>query len=322
MAIPGDFRNWLVGRFGQSARFDEPMSRHTSLGVGGPAEAWISVPDLPGLAGLVSKMRESGIFWRITGRGTNLLVMDKGLSGVVMTLGKGFTEISVEGEKNGLTLVRAGAGASLAALCGFARKNGLCGMNFAVGIPGSVGGAVSGNAGTAAGCVADRIEGLDLMTPDASHQRLRRDKLDFSYRRLARPPEIWGLAGTPSIITGAVFALSPGKGEEIAAEAALFLKRRKASQPWGAKSAGCFFKNPPGASAGELIDRAGLKGFRVGDALVSTVHANFLVNAGNASSSDFLALVELVRDRVRKEFGAALELEVAALQNGPENESF
>ncbi|MBI5843298.1 MAG: UDP-N-acetylmuramate dehydrogenase [Deltaproteobacteria bacterium] len=310
MAIPGDFRDWLSERFGPCARFGEPMSRHTSLGVGGPAEAWISVPDLPGLIELVSKMRQAGLSWRITGRGTNLWVRDEGLSGVVMTLGKGFTGIGLIGEDSGLILVRAGAGASLSALCRFAIKHGFSGMNFAVGIPGSVGGAVSGNAGTAAGCVADRITGLEIITPDAAPRRIDRNDLDFSYRSLARAAEFFGSPERPSIITGAIFALKPGNGDEIAAEAEALAARRKASQPWGVKSAGCFFKNPKGASAGQLIDKAGLKGLRVNDALVSPVHANFLVNAGHASSSDFLALVEMVKGEVKKTFGVELELEV------------
>ncbi len=313
MTLSPAIRLWLSERFGPAARFGEPLARHTSLGVGGPAEAWVAVPDEAGLSELVGRAAHGAAILRVLGRGTNLLAPDEELSGISATLGKGFTAIGVEREEGGRILVRAGAGASLTALCRFAAAQGIAGMNFAVGIPGSVGGAVWGNAGTHAGCVADRLESLTLLRPDEAARVIRREELSFGYRSLARDPALFGAPGSPAVITSALFALFRGRRDEIEAEAREMLARRKATQPQGVKSAGCFFRNPPGQSAGALIDRAGLKNFRIGGALVSPVHANFLVNAGNAAAGDFLRLMEHVKTTVADKFGVILTPEVTIL---------
>lgn len=311
MPLDDASKDWLRARFGDRVRFDEPMSRHTSLRVGGPAEAFVTPTDADELAALVVGARRRGLACLVVGGGTNLLVLDRGIRGIVAALGGALTSISAETAHRGQVRVTAMAGARMAALCAFALRQGLAGLNFAVGIPGTVGGAIAMNAGTPDGCIGDVLEGLRVLLPSGAERHLDRRELAFGYRSL----DLNGLSdpatGAAAVIIAGRFALASGDAAAIRAQAAAVMQRRKARQPYDRPSAGCFFKNPPGGmSAGEIIERAGLKGKRIGGAVVSERHANFILNAGGASAEDFLQMMALVRQTVAERFDIVLEPEV------------
>lgn len=303
-------RRWLTEHFGERVRFDEPMSKHTSFRVGGPADAFMNLRNLSELKTVTVFCREAGIPFLVVGDGTNLLVADGGIRGVVLTLGSRFREIRKLDAKSNAVTVRAMAGARTRNLCRFAIDAGLAGMNFAVGIPGTVGGALRMNAGTPFGCMAGVITGVSVLNRDGEEQHKPREALCFSYRGLAlkehSDSEPW-----EEILLSGDFRLVPSDKHRLIQEAESLLRTRREKQPWRFPSAGCFFKNPSGSqSAGALIDRAGFKGKRVGGAGISERHANFIINTGGATASDILRLTEAVQKAVRKAFGVDLELEV------------
>lgn len=306
--IHKDFAAWLLEQKALSVRFDEPMSRHTTLGVGGPADAFVIAGSKRALKELVQKARQFACSWQMLGGGSNVLVGDKGVPGLVIKLGKGFGRIRPLGPES----VFAGAAARTASLCRYAIKHGFNGFQFLAGIPGSVGGAVSGNSGTALGHAGEIVREVWTMDSLGAERKVSGSQISWGYRSMNLPQ---GFAHKPVIILGAAFGFSPAQEEQnLEREYRLLLEGRKKTQPWGPGLAGCFFKNPPGLfSAGALIDRAGLKGFSVGDATVSPVHANFLVNRGKASAADFLLLMEKVADKVRRQSGVSLEPEVKVL---------
>ncbi|MFZ0133066.1 MAG: UDP-N-acetylmuramate dehydrogenase [Desulfobacterales bacterium] len=302
-------KNWLGEHFGRRVRFEEPMARHTWFKVGGPAEALVTPADTNALARLLTWCRDSRIPWLILGSGSNLLVRDGGIAGVVISLSRCLKEIELAESGSGIH-VTAQAGVKLPVLCRYCIAHGFSGLNFALGIPATVGGAIVMNAGTARGSMADVLESLGCLHPDGRRVRFARRDLAFSYRRLALKPGGAGCGQDPVIVEG-TFALQPADRKMLADEAARILKERAARQPIDQPSAGCFFKNPPaGRSAGELIDKAGLKGRQIGGARVSEKHANFIVNAGGATAGDILDLMELVQGRVSAEFGIDLVPEV------------
>lgn len=296
----------LQRRFNDRVRFEEPLSAHTSFRIGGPADAFIVVEDEDELAFLMPMLRDHGLPFLVLGGGTNLLVKDGGFRGVVMTMTGQLTLIS---RPDPLT-ARAMAGAKLNALCRYAAAEGLSGMNFAVGIPGTVGGAIRMNAGTALGTVAGVLDGIRVMFQDGDIRALDRPLLQFGHRRMTLAASVPGDVSGAVIIEGR-FRLSPGSTDILSAEADGLLKARNASQPVRLPSAGCFFKNPEtGDPAGRLIDMAGLKGLRVGGAEVSPRHANYIVNTGGATAADVLHLMDAVRERVSQRFNILLEPEV------------
>lgn len=310
MSLGAEGRRWLAENYGQQVRFDEPMARHTYFRVGGPAEALVSPLDLGGLQRLVRWCTAEGKKAFVIGGGSNLLVKDRGITGVVISLRRCLRDIKVAvGGKQ--PRVTAQAGVNLQAFCRFCAKQGISGMNFAVGIPGTVGGAVVMNAGTAMGEIADVIDSVECLLWDGRTIRYKRGQLAFSYRRLDwGKRRSFGVTETPIVIDGC-FRLKTGDISLLRKEAASLLKTRAEKQPVDQPSAGCFFKNPPdGPAAGELIDRCGLKGYRIGNAHVSTKHANYIVNLGGASASDILSLMELVRNKVADQFKVELEPEV------------
>jgi len=311
MGLDRTARIWLRNRFKDDVRFDEPMSRHTSLKVGGPAEAFVTPATLADLQALVQWSGQAGLPFLVIGDGTNLLVKDTGIDGIIIVLTKCLNRISKIGSRNGGVIVRAMAGARLHKLCGFAIAADLMGMSFALGIPGTVGGAIMMNAGTSHGWVQDVLETITILTPAGETQTLAKERLDFSYRKLSLKNEITNRApGDPIIIDGH-FYLEPSAGRDLQQEAEEILKKRRERQPTNLPSAGCFFKNPvSGKPAGELIDLAGLKGERIGGALISPRHANFIINSGEASAGDILALMETAQTAVRKLFNIELEPEV------------
>jgi len=294
----------------------KPMAHYSTLKVGGPAEAIISVANSEDLRILVCWLQKNDINWWIIGRGSNILVPDDGLAGVTIILEGDFTGIEKLGEptvKNGgdKCLVRAGGGCLLLKLVNYCTTHGLSGLEFAVGIPGSIGGAVVMNAG-AWGCeIGDITVSVTLMDRSGNIFQQKGKSLGFTYRG-------WGMA--PNILLlSATLALIPGDKEDIKAACKRFQELRKKNQPVAESSAGSFFKNPPQHSAGRLIDEAGLKGFSVGGAKISEKHANFIVNTGDATAADILNLMRVVQERVFKRFGIKLEPEVHILGSKGKN---
>ena len=303
-------KNWLTEQFGRHVRFDEPMTRHTYFKVGGPAEAFVTPPDMAGLEQLMSWCRSSRQPWMVIGGGSNLLVKDGGIGGIVISLGQCLKDIRTTEGGSDIRLT-AQTGVKLPSLCRYCIERGFAGLNFALGIPATVGGAIVMNAGTARGSMADVLESIDCLQPDGRWVRFDRRELDFSYRCLSWKGSGPNDEGVIPIIVDGSFSLKPGDAKMLADEAEEILKLRAAKQPIDQPSAGCFFKNPtPDRSAGELIEKAGLKGRQIGNARVSTRHANFIVNTGGATARDILSLMELVQKRVAEKFEVELVPEV------------
>lgn len=275
---------------------DEPMGRHTSLRVGGPADLYAVPEDADDLAALLERLREERIPWLAIGRGNNLLVRDNGIRGAVISLER-FNGIVECGEGR----IRTGAGAENLAVVRFAQQLGLGGIGFISGIPGTIGGAVRMNAGAYGSGILQWTESLTLLR-DGTVREFGRDELEYGYRFLKLE------AG--DIILAALFRLEQREAEQTEEEIRRDLELRRAKHGVGFPSAGSFFKNPSGRTAWRLIDAAGMRGARVGGALVSEVHSNFLVNAGDATAGDFLELSRRVKQAVLADSGVTLEEEV------------
>ena len=304
-------KNSLSTLLGERVQFDVPMGRHTYIRVGGPADI-LAFPDDPEeMAAVIRLAGEHGMDWRVIGDGTNLLVRDGGVRGILIVPGKGFGYIRQSPAGGKAVRVTAGAGVKMPTLCRYAAKNGLAGMNFAVGIPGTVGGGLMMNAGTAEGTMADVVESIHILDRQGRVRKLSKNQLRFSYRRLSwQDSESEDLNGTAAV-TGASFSLTRSDAGMLMEEAGKRLEIRRKTQPMGQPSAGCFFKNPEtGRSAGELIDRAGLKGKRVGGAAVSEKHANFIINRGDATAAEILELGGFIQKEVSVKFDVDLEFEV------------
>lgn len=304
-------RAWLTENFGPDVRYDEPMRRHTSFRVGGPAEALVRPRSKDDLVRLVCWAAEKDLACMPLGAGSNILVRETGIKGIVIGLDSCLTGIAEKTPDAVAANVTAGAGAKLAGLCAYALKQGLQGLNFAIGIPGTVGGSIRVNAGTRAGSMANVVESISLLLPNGALRHLEKTEVVFSYRKLEWPKDAaFETKGEP-IILEATLRLERGDKHDLKNEAEQIMRQRKKQQPWTQASAGCIFKNPGGKrSAGQLIDTAGLKGKRIGDAEVSTQHANFIINRGRATADDVLALMELVRSTVFRCHRIQLETEV------------
>jgi UDP-N-acetylmuramate dehydrogenase len=287
------------------------MSRHTSLRVGGPADVYVTPQEKTDLVVLVRWLQTNSLPYFIIGNGTNLLVLDKGIRGIVISMKHCLKDIqhTVLDKEN--AIVTSGAAAWLNTLCKYASGNGFKGMNFALGIPGTVGGAIVMNAGTGHGNMADVVTAVAVLSPDGEPVRIEKHALQFRYRGLdwQESPGVPGMQN-PIILEGE-FRLSVSDKHEIETEASAIIQKRSAKQPLHQRSAGCFFKNPAtGKSAAELIDLAGLKGKRIGDAQVSTMHANFIINKDRATAADILELKDLIQEAVFASFNVTLEPEV------------
>jgi UDP-N-acetylmuramate dehydrogenase len=311
MPLNQDIRSWLSNRFGARVKFDEPMSRHTSLRVGGPAEAFVTPADKAELVELVRWLGQTQLPCLVIGDGTNLLVGDGGIAGVVVVLTQALKAIGTSEDDMPGVLVTAMAGVRMATLCSYAIRNGLTGLQYAMGLPGTVGGAITMNAGTALGSTGDILDSIGILLSSGIERRVERSQLSFNYRAIEWGPELSDpVAGFPIFLAGC-FRLNRENPERIKSQAEDILRARRNWQPTRLPNAGCFFKNPAeGPSAGELIDRAGLKGRRVGAAEVSAAHANFIVNTGKASAADIVALMQHIQDRVAAQFDIMLEPEV------------
>jgi len=313
MLVDDNTRDWLTRRYGDKVRYQEPMARHTYIGVGGPAEAYLRPGTAAELTAAVKYALGKGLPYLIIGGGTNLLVKDGGLSGLVICLTdclQGIYRTATEGGSVSVTVL---AGTMMVSLCRYAVDNGLGGLNFAQGIPGTVGGGIKMNAGTGEGQMGSVLTGISVLLPTSGETlAIERQHLAFGYRSLSLGDGLGEDETGPIIILGGRLDLNESDPRALREEAQAVLRDRKRKQPLNQPSAGCFFKNPAcGKPAGELIDLAGLKGERVGGAAVSVKHGNFLVNAGGASAGDFLALMERVQQKVSAEFGIDLEPEVA-----------
>ena len=306
-----DTRNWLFTLTCGKVKFDEPMYLHTSFRVGGPAEAFVTPGTVAELKMVLSGLFERKIPYRLVGGGTNLIVTDKGIPGVVICLKHCLKDIAIE-HSNDRSILSAMSGVSLRFMCGYAIHSGLKGLNFAMGIPGTVGGAVRMNAGTALGWISDVLESRTLMYPSGIQKTVIRKEIRASYRSLILPGACQeNTMFQEPIIVSARFSLSSASSSDLRREAREILSHRKRSQPTKLFNAGCIFKNPAvGKSAGELIDLAGLKGLRIGGAEISTQHANFIVNTGQATAADILELIERIRQVVYERFQVDLHPEV------------
>jgi UDP-N-acetylmuramate dehydrogenase len=311
MALDTDSIRWLESRFKNSVSFEEPMSKHTSLQIGGPAEVFAAPETVEDLQVLINWSGEKRLSYLIIGRGTNLLVKDAGIRGVVIVLTKCLKTIEETGPHTDAVLVTAMAGANLAGLCSYALKRGLKGMNFSLGIPGTVGGGIKMNAGTSYGSMENVLESIDVLLPSGKTCRIERKAIDFAYRKLSWDPVLTDGHKDQVIILNGRFFFYPSDPEKLKKTAREIIMARRRKQPIGFPSAGCVFKNPgTGPTAGQLIETAGLKGKSVGGAEISSKHANFFINRRNASAADFLALIDLTEDTVLKRFNIHLEREV------------
>lgn len=306
-----DIKKWLANHFGEMVLFDEPMSKHTYFKVGGNAKAFVMPESTEQLYKLILWSGENNIPYIVIGDGSNLLVSDKGIQEIVIVLSKCLNRISIIMEEKESVLITAMAGVKTQTLCRFAIEKGLSGINFALGIPGTIGGAIMMNAGTHFGSISGILESINIMQPSGDILKLEKDDIDFSYRNLSLKRKIKPSDSRTPIILEGSFMLKKSDAIELKKEAGLILKKRNESQPTKMPSAGCFFKNPPtGKTAGELIDMSDLKGTRIGGAEISEKHANFIINTGNASASDILSLMKLVQETVFNKFKINLLPEV------------
>ena len=282
---------------GSGIFMEEPMKKHTTFRVGGPADVLVQ-PDETALAAILALCRQYHVPYSFIGNGSNLLVGDKGIRGVVIEMTDPMGNIEVDGTK-----ITAQAGAMLSKIANTAASNGLGGMEFAAGIPGSVGGAVVMNAGAYGGEMKDIIEKVYVLDENGAQLELGRDALDFGYRHSCIPDKKY-------IVTKVVLELVPRDEAEIRSEMKELNEKRAEKQPLQYPSAGSTFKRPEGYFAGKLIMDAGLRGYQVGGAQVSEKHCGFVINKGDATAADICQLMRDVSDKVQAQFGVVLEPEV------------
>jgi len=289
-------------------RKNELMSKHTSFAIGGPADILASPVDRDDLVMLLKEIRQQGAPYYILGSGTNLLVKDGGFRGVMISL-KRMHAIRIEREYRSIggsyVAVQAEAGAPLTTLLAFSLEKGFTGLEFAAGIPGTIGGAICMNAGTGGGAIGDIIESVSLLSPEGTVVKKSREEMKFGYRTSSIP------AG--HLVLDASVILRRDDAEKIKKKVKELIDTRKQRQPWGLPNAGSMFKNPQEESAGRLIETAGLKGRTIGNAQVSDKHANFIVNTGKATAADVLQLMEIVKQAVLEVHGVRLEPEIKVI---------
>lgn len=281
--------------------FNEPMSRHTTFRVGGEAKCLIRVDNKEQLKKLVPYLHMTGQEYFILGNGSNLLVGDRGYSGIVVKLEDGKDSITVEGDR-----MKVSAGTLLARAAAKARDCELSGMEFASGIPGTMGGAVVMNAGAYGGEMKQIVESVEVMNREGEILVLDNDTMEFGYRTSV-------MKSRPFIVLEVVLALKKGNRDKISGRMEELAKQRREKQPLEYASAGSTFKRPEGYFAGKLIMDAGLRGFGIGGAKVSEKHCGFIINMGNATAEDIREVIEEVQRHVKEKFGVTLEREVIYL---------
>lgn len=276
----------------------EQLAPYTTWKIGGPADVMVTPSSKEKLAETVQLLHRLGVPWFLLGRGSNLLVSDKGFRGAVIRLGPAFDQVRFDG-----ATVYAGAAISFVKLSVLAGKEGLTGLEFAGGIPGSVGGAVYMNAGAHGADVSRILNKAEVLLETGEWRTMEKGDLQYGYRHSV-------LQETRGIVTEAVFELAYGDRKEIAGAMAAYKDRRRRTQPLQYPCAGSTFRNPPGGFAAKLIEEAGLKGKRIGGAEVSVQHANFIINTGHATAEDVLALIAHIQSTVQEKFGLELVPEV------------
>lgn len=287
----------MLGEIRGEVRFKEPLSFHTSLRIGGPADIFIVPQDVDDIRHALLFADREQLPLVVIGGGNNLLVRDRGVRGVVLKLEGCLGRAEFHGEE-----AVAGAGASLSALIREAAALNLGGIESLVGIPATIGGALAMNAGTAEGVIGDFVSAVYFLYPDGTLGEFKPTTSAFTYREFDVP------AG--AVLVGCRLRLTRRPFADIQRDSKVRLKQKKATQPLALASAGCVWKNPSGEVAGRLVEKVGLKGKRVNGAEISAKHANFIVNRGGATGADIEALMELTRDRVRAQFGVTLEHEI------------
>ncbi len=292
-----DYRKLTQGLIEGRVLFDAPMRRFTSIRVGGPVDSLLFPKDASELARILQFATKKKIPLMILGKGTNLIVRDRGFRGWMVSLTQGLRRIRLEKD-----VVEADSGLPLHRLVQFTIKKGLTGLEPFFGIPGTVGGGLAMNAGAWGAELKDVLLSLTLMKENGEVVERSREKLNFSYRNLELPRS-W-------VILRGRFQLRKGKKEEILEKVKSYSEMRKRTQPLDYPSAGSIFKNPKEGPAGKWIEEVGLKGFRIGQAMISDLHANFIVNLGKATAEDIIQLMELVEKRIYEEKGISLEREV------------
>jgi len=296
-----EWQDTFQGYFQGKAEFNVPMKDHTYLEIGGAADALV-VPDDPlSMRNMLVKLKENEIPFFTLGSGTNILVRDGGIQGVVLSL-KAFTRIEIlkEGDSDAELFVEAGV--PLQRLVNFCKERGYSGIEGLTGIPGNFGGAICGNAGSFGCEIKDVVVSVAIMDSDAKLDRFKAGELGFRYRRSD--------IRETDIVLSANLKMKREDKEVVSSRTAAFFNEKKRKQPISEKSAGCVFKNPDTLAAGRLIDEAGCKGMRIGSIEVSSIHANFFINKGGGSASDFLNLMAEVSSAVHKKFGIILDPEI------------
>ncbi|HKD65505.1 MAG TPA: UDP-N-acetylmuramate dehydrogenase [Candidatus Binataceae bacterium] len=291
------FETELTARFGARVGRGQPLASLTSFRIGGPADFCLEVADEQELSAALAAASRNRIPAFCLGTGTNILISDHGVRGLVLRLGGTFKEIHFDGLG-----AKAGAAVQFGELVAMAVARGLAGLEFGEGIPGSVGGALIMNAGAFGGEMAPVVSAVRGADPDGTLRTLSKNEIEFFYRRSVLPPGF--------IVAAVQFNLVPGDREALIAKVAELKGKRAARQPQGIPNAGSIFKNPAGKFAGRLLETCGLKGERIGAAAFSEQHANFIVNLGGARAADVRALMDLARRRVEQQTGVKLEPEV------------
>lgn len=278
---------------------NEPLSKHTTIKIGGPADIYIEPNNTDSLSKALEIIKQHGVKWTVIGRGSNLLVADKGIEGVVIKLGAGMDNFELDGET--LTV---GGGYSVIRLATIISKKGLSGLEFASGIPGSIGGAVYMNAGAHGSDMSKILVKARILFDDGTIEWLSNEELGFSYRTSILQEE------RPGICIEAVLQLTKGEKEDIVAVMQKNKDYRRDTQPWNFPCAGSIFRNPLPNYAGQLVEAAGLKGYQIGGAKISEMHGNFIVNAGGATAQDVLDLIAFVKKTILEKYDVTMETEV------------
>lgn len=292
----------IAVKYGARVLYDENIAGYTSFGIGGVCDAVVFPNSAECIKELVSVCRENGIKYYIFGKCTNVLISDNGLRGIVIMIGNDYS--SVRREENRLIC---DAGASLSRICGFARNEGLTGLEFAYGIPGSAGGALYMNAGAYGGEMKDVVVYCDYLDTDGSIRRMDKAEMELSYRHSV-------FTGSDRVILSVCFELSEGDTERITAEMNETMRKRREKQPLEYPSAGSTFKRPEGYFAAKLIEDSGLKGYTVGGAQVSEKHSGFVINRGGAAFGDVKKIIEDIKAKVYADSGVELECELITVE--------
>jgi UDP-N-acetylmuramate dehydrogenase len=278
---------------------NEPLAKHTTMKIGGPAEIFIEPSNSEHLTKAFRIIKKHNAKWRAIGRGSNLLVADQGIEGVVIKLGLGMDDFELNGET--LTV---GGGYSIIKLATIISKKGLSGLEFSSGIPGSIGGAVYMNAGAHGADMSKILVKAHILFEDGTLEWLTNEEMKFSYRTSILQDE------RPGICIGAVLKLQKGEKENIVAVMQKNKDYRRDTQPWNYPCAGSIFRNPLPNYAGQLVEDAGLKGYQIGGAKISEMHGNFIVNAGGATAQDVLDLIDFVKKTIYEKYEVSMETEV------------